>query len=55
MLKSLNDFLRLESAGGILLVVAAIAAMLFDNSPLTPIGTFQMPDRGGVHRLYELL
>lgn len=34
MLKSLNDFLRLESAGGILLVVAAIAAMLFDNSPL---------------------
>jgi len=34
MLKSLNDFLRLESAGGILLVAAAIAAMLFDNSPL---------------------
>lgn len=28
---------------------------LFDNSPLTPIGTVQMPDRGGVHRLYELL
>jgi len=37
MLKSLNDFLRLESAGGILLVVAAIAAMLFDNSPLSGV------------------
>lgn len=33
MLKSLNDFLRLESAGGILLVLAAIAAMLLANSP----------------------
>jgi len=37
MLKSLNDFLRLESAGGILLVAAAIAAMMFDNSPLSGI------------------
>lgn len=37
MLKSLNDFLRLESAGGIVLVVAAIAAMLIDNSPLAPL------------------
>ncbi|MBT8430843.1 MAG: Na+/H+ antiporter NhaA [Gammaproteobacteria bacterium] len=37
MLKSLNDFLRLESAGGILLVAAAIAAMLLDNSPLSGI------------------
>lgn len=37
MLKSLNDFLRLESAGGIVLVVAAIAAMLLDNSPLAPV------------------
>jgi NhaA family Na+:H+ antiporter len=37
MLKSLNDFLRLESAGGILLVAAAIAAMLIDNSPLSGI------------------
>jgi NhaA family Na+:H+ antiporter len=35
MLKSLNDFLRLESAGGIVLVAAAVAAMLLDNSPLS--------------------
>ncbi|MCP5313030.1 MAG: Na+/H+ antiporter NhaA [Chromatiaceae bacterium] len=34
MLKSLSDFLRLESAGGILLVSAAILAMLLANSPL---------------------
>jgi len=37
MLKSLNDFLRLESAGGIVLVAAAIAAMLLDNSPLAGV------------------
>ena len=33
VLKSLREFLRLESASGILLVVAAILAMLVENSP----------------------
>ncbi|MGB5451186.1 MAG: Na+/H+ antiporter NhaA [Sedimenticolaceae bacterium] len=37
MLKSINDFLRLESAGGIVLVVAAIAAMLLANTPFAGI------------------
>lgn len=31
---AVRDFLRLESAGGILLVIAAVAAMLLVNSPL---------------------
>ena len=35
VLKSLREFLRLESASGILLVVAAILAMLVENSPLS--------------------
>ena len=45
MLKSLNDFLRLESAAGIILVIAAIAAMLVANSPLYGLYTsfFDMP------------
>ncbi|MCB1923273.1 MAG: Na+/H+ antiporter NhaA [Gammaproteobacteria bacterium] len=34
MLKYVNDFLRLESAGGILLVGAAIVAMVLANTPL---------------------
>ncbi|MCB1724355.1 MAG: Na+/H+ antiporter NhaA [Gammaproteobacteria bacterium] len=34
MLRAINEFLRLESAGGILLVGAAIAAMILANSPL---------------------
>jgi NhaA family Na+:H+ antiporter len=34
MLSNLKDFLRLESASGIILVVAAIAAMLIANSPV---------------------
>ncbi len=36
VLQALRDFLRLESAGGILLVAAAVAAMLLANSPLAP-------------------
>lgn len=36
MVRKLNDFLRLESSSGILLMVAAIAAMLLANSPLNP-------------------
>ena len=45
MLKSLNDFLRLESAAGIILVIAAIGAMLIANSPLYGLYTwfFDMP------------
>ena len=45
MLKSLNDFLRLESAGGILLVLAAVAAMLLANSPAAGLYAwlFDMP------------
>jgi len=34
MLNALRDFLKLESASGILLVIAAILAMLLANSPL---------------------
>ena len=34
ILKPLNDFLRLESASGILLLIAAILAMLMVNSPV---------------------
>jgi NhaA family Na+:H+ antiporter len=33
-LKPLKDFLRLEAASGILLLIAAIAAMIVENSPL---------------------
>ena len=33
----LREFLRLESAGGILLVIAAVAAMIVANSPLGPL------------------
>ena len=35
ILKSVNSFLRLESAGGILLFAAAILAMILANSPLS--------------------
>ena len=34
---AIRDFLKLESAGGILLLIAAIAAMLVANSPLLPL------------------
>ena len=34
---SIRDFMKLESAGGILLLIAAIAAMLVANSPLLPV------------------
>ena len=45
MLKSLNDFLRLESAAGVILVIAAVAAMVVANSPLYGLYTsfFDMP------------
>ena len=33
-LDALRDFLRLESAGGVLLIIAALLAMLIANSPL---------------------
>ena len=34
---ALRDFMRLESAGGILLLAAAVLAMLIANSPLAHI------------------
>ena len=34
---ALRDFMKLESAGGILLLIAAIAAMLVANSPLASL------------------
>jgi len=34
---AIRDFMKLESAGGILLLIAAIAAMLVANSPLLPV------------------
>lgn len=37
MLESFRDFLKLETASGILLVIAAALAMLVANSPLAPI------------------
>ena len=37
ILKPLNDFLRLESASGIILLIAAILAMLVVNSPARPL------------------
>lgn len=33
----LREFLRLESAGGIILMAAAIAALIIDNSPAAPL------------------
>ena len=35
-LKTINDFLRLEAASGIILMFAAVAAIIFANSPLSP-------------------
>ncbi len=45
LIASLRNFLRLESAAGILLVAAALAAMLLENSPLAPhyAGLFDTP------------
>ncbi len=45
ILKNINSFLRLESAGGILLFAAAILAMVLANSPLSGIYNliFDMP------------
>jgi len=34
---AIRDFMKLESAGGILLLIAAVAAMLVANSPLLPV------------------
>ena len=36
MFDSIRDFLKLETAGGIILVVAAVLAMIVANSPLAP-------------------
>ena len=36
MLNAFRDFLRLETAGGVILVVAAVFAMVIANSPLAP-------------------
>jgi NhaA family Na+:H+ antiporter len=36
-LQALREFLRLESAGGILLLVAAALALIISNSPLAPL------------------
>lgn len=36
-MQALKDFLRLESAGGIILVIAAVLALLVANTPLQPI------------------
>ena len=33
MIKSVNDFLNLEAASGIILMFAAVAAMIIANSP----------------------
>lgn len=35
--QSLQNFLRLESAGGILLAIATLVALAFSNSPLEPV------------------
>ena len=37
MLNPIRDFLKLETASGILLVLAAVLAMIVANSPLAPI------------------
>jgi len=37
LLKPLNDFLRLEAAGGVVLMIAAAIAMVVANSPLAPL------------------
>ena len=37
VISSMKEFLRLESAGGILLVVAAVLAMIVENSPAKPL------------------
>lgn len=45
MLSTFREFLRLESASGIVLMGAAVLALLLDNSPLSPLYTalFDMP------------
>lgn len=37
MLNAVREFMRLESAGGIVLMVAAVVAMVVANSPLAPL------------------
>ena len=39
MISSIRDFLKQESAGGILLVIASVFALLFANSPLSSLYT----------------
>lgn len=45
ILNSIRDFLRLESASGLLLLIAAVLAMMIVNSPLQPLydGFLDMP------------
>ena len=45
MLESFRDFLKLETASGVLLVIAAVFAMIVANSPLAPIyaGLIDLP------------
>ena len=35
-MKAIREFLKLESAGSVLLLIAAVLAMLIANSPLSP-------------------
>ena len=45
MYKALQDFLRLESAGGLVLMAASVVAMIVANSPLAPqyLAALQVP------------
>ncbi|HEY4164063.1 MAG TPA: Na+/H+ antiporter NhaA [Dongiaceae bacterium] len=53
-LQALREFLRLESAGGILLLIASVFALILDNSPLAPYyqEMLEMPAGGGIGRLF---
>ncbi|RME32629.1 MAG: Na+/H+ antiporter NhaA [Gammaproteobacteria bacterium] len=45
LIHAMKDFLRMESAGGILLMLAAVLAMVLANSPLAPVyhGLLHLP------------
>ncbi len=53
MLNAFRDFLRLESASGIILVVAAALAMIIANSPLAGIYGLLAFERSGVNLLFD--
>lgn len=46
---SLKDFIKMESAGGIVLVVSALLALLAANSPLAPFYALFLDTQVGVH------